>query len=116
MIVDWSRVGRRLRLSAAVLVGLAVAAWLAGGLVSGGVRFDDLWGYLGLALAGMFVAEVVFVGGSALRGLLRAGDRGERLAGEDVGLLPTPVRRRLRGQPRPPRDQQPGEDAGSGRR
>jgi hypothetical protein len=38
--------------------------------------------------------EFVVVGGSALRGMLRAGERGERLASGDVMLLPPQVRRK----------------------
>lgn len=93
-IVDWAIIGRRLRLSAVALLGLAVAAWVVAGLAHGAVRVVDLWGYVGLAFVGMFIAELVFVGGSAVRGMLRVGARGERLAGSDVGLLPTQVLRR----------------------
>ena len=42
----------------------------------------------------MIVVEFVVVGGSALRGMLRAGERGERLSGRDVMLLPPQVRRK----------------------
>lgn len=94
LLVDWPAIGRRLRTSALVLLGLAVAAWLVVGVAGDGVRIADVWGYVGLAFIGMFVAEVVFVGGSALRGMLRAGERGERLAGSDVGLLPPQLTRR----------------------
>ena len=50
----------------------------------------------GLALALLFVAEVVIVGGSALRGMLAAGERGDRLASSDVSLLPPQLTRRRR--------------------
>lgn len=96
VLVDWSVAGRRLRLSAIVLIGLAVVAWIVGGLLHDGPALRDLWGYLGLAAAGMFLAEIVVVGGSAVRGMLRAGARGERLAGGDVGLLPPQLSRRAR--------------------
>lgn len=96
VLVDWTVAGRRLRLSAVVLIGLALVAWVAGGLLAEGVALRDVWGYLGLAAVGMFLAEVVVVGGSALRGMLRAGERGERLAGGDVGLLPPQLTRRGR--------------------
>lgn len=92
-LLDWGRVGRRVGWSAAGLATLAVVAWLAVGLATGGPSLGDLGGYLGLALGGMFVAELVVVGGAAIRGLLRAGERGERLAGGDVGLLPPQVSR-----------------------
>lgn len=97
-LVDWHRLGRRLGLSASILIGLAVVAWLVTGLATDGLDPGDLAGFIGLALGGMFLAELVFVGGSALRGLLRAGERGERLAGQDVGLLPPQVTRRLFGR------------------
>lgn len=87
-VVDFTRAARRVRTSAAVLGGLALAGWVVTGLVGGGLDVGDLGAWGGLALVGMFVVEVVVVGGSALRGMLRAGDRGERLAGGDVGLLP----------------------------
>lgn len=87
-LVDWTGTGRRLRRTAVVLGGVAVAAWLVTGLAAGGLRAGALGGWVGGALLAMFLAEVVIVGGSALRGMLRAGDRGERLAGGDVGLLP----------------------------
>lgn len=90
-IVDWSIIGRRLRVSALGLLAAAVVAWVVVGLANDGVVLRDLWGYVGLAFAGMFIAELVVVGGSAVRGMLRAGERGERLAGSDVGILPPQV-------------------------
>lgn len=87
-IVDFSRAARRVRTSAMVLGSMAPVGWLVTGLVGDGLDPGDLGAWAGLALLGMFLVEVVVVGGSALRGMLRAGDRGERLAGGDVGLLP----------------------------
>lgn len=98
-IVDFSRAARRVRRSALVLGSLALAGWAVTGLVTGGVDPTDLGAWGGLALLGMFLVEVVVVGGSALRGMLNAGDRGERLAGGDVGLLPPQLTRG-----RPPED------------
>lgn len=95
-IVDWGVIGRRLRLSALSLLGAALLAWIVVGALRGGIVLADLWGYVGLAFAGMFIAELVFVGGSAVRGMLRAGERGERLAGSDVGILPPQVGGRRR--------------------
>lgn len=92
-LLDWARIGRRIGWSAAALGTLAVATWLVVGLASGGPALADLGGYLGLAAGGMFVAELVVVGGAAVRALLRAGERGERLAQRDVGLLPPQVTR-----------------------
>lgn len=87
-LVDWQGVGRRMRRSAVVLTSGAVLAWLAVGLATGGPRPSALGNYLGAAVGLMFAVELVVVGGSALRGMYRAGRRGERLAGGDVALLP----------------------------
>ena len=93
-LVDFARAARRIRASAVTLGALAVVGWLVTGLVTDGVAAADLGTWIGLALFGMFLVEVVVVGGSALRGMLRAGDRGERLAGGDVGLVPPQLTRR----------------------
>lgn len=87
-VVDWARTGRRLRISASALLAAAVLTWLGAGLVRGRLAPSDLGDHVGFALAALFVIEVVVVGGSAVRGMLRAGERGHRLAGSDVGLLP----------------------------
>ncbi len=87
-IVDFSRAARRVRASALVLGSAALVAWLVSGVLAGGPDPADLGAWAGVALLGMFLVEVWVVGGSALRGMIRAGDRGERLAGGDVGLLP----------------------------
>jgi len=93
-IVDWPRTGRRMRRVALVLAGLVVVAWVARGLLSdAGFTGRSLGELVGLALLVAFVAEVVVVGGAALGGMLRAGERGERLAGSDVSLLPPQLRR-----------------------
>jgi hypothetical protein len=93
-LVDFRATARRVRRSATVLLGLALGAWVVTSVAGAGFDPTDLGGWIALALAGMFVAEIVFVGGSALRGMLRAGEQGERLAGGDVGLLPTQLMRR----------------------
>lgn len=95
-VVDWARAGRRLGTSAAVIgvivatgslltwlaaVGPEVGTWLFGGLVA------------------MFIVELVVVGGSAVAGMLRAGERGHRLARGDVSLLPASQRRVRRIEP-----------------
>lgn len=94
-LVDWEATARRLRRSSLVLLGSGLLAWVVTSLVRGAWSPASLGNWLGLALLAMFVAEVVVVGGSAVRGLLRAGDAGERLSSGDVGLLP-PARRRER--------------------
>ena len=101
-LVDFARAARRIRSSAVTLGTLALVGWVVTGLVTDGVAVADLGAWVGLVLLGMFLVELVVVGGSALRGMLRAGDRGERLAGDDVGLLPPQLTRRT------------GRDAGTG--
>lgn len=95
-IVDWTRLGRTV---AALVVGWvlvaaigpAVTAALTGGIDRGVVL---LW--VGLGTAGLVATLVVAIAVSAVRGMLRAGDRGERLARDDVGLSPPQVRGRRR--------------------
>lgn len=87
-LVDWRRTGTRMRSSVLVLGALVMTAWVVLGLVGDGFDLGTLGGLLGLALAVLFVVELVVVGGAALRGMLRAGERGERLASRGVGLLP----------------------------
>lgn len=87
-VVDWPGTVRRLRRSLTALGLLVVVAWVVLGAVSGswsGRLFAEL---VGLALLASFIVEVVVVGGGAVRGMLAAGERGDRLAGADVSLLP----------------------------
>lgn len=89
-IVDWARAGRRLRASA-LAIGVVVATGsLVTWLVVGSSEIGT-WVFGGLAA--MFLVELVVVGGSALAGMLRAGERGDRLARGDVSLLPAGRRR-----------------------
>lgn len=98
-VVDFGKIGRRLRTTALVVGPLTVTIWLVTGVMGDGPTLRGLLTWLGPALAVMFVAEVVVVGGSAVRGMLRAGARGDRLAQGDVGLLPPQLTRRGRAQP-----------------
>lgn len=91
-VVDFARLGRRLRRTAIVLFGVVLVGW-AVTIPWAGADVGRLMNFLGLGLALMFVAEVVIVGGSAVKGLLAAGERGERLSGGDVGLLPPQLTR-----------------------
>ncbi len=95
-IVDWSRTARRLRRQLTVIAGLVVGAWLVLGLSRSALEVALLAELAGLGILLAFVAEVVVVGGSAVRGLLAAGERGDRLAAADVSILPPQVRRRGR--------------------
>jgi hypothetical protein len=95
-IVDWARTARRLRAVLATIGGVIVVAWLAHALVTGGVDLPLLAELIGFGLFAAFVVEVVVVGGTAVRGMLAAGERGERLSGPDVSLLPPQLTRRRR--------------------
>lgn len=95
-IVDWRRMGHRLRRSAVAIGLLVLTGWIVTGLVGDGVAVRDLGTWTGIGLAAMFVAELIVVGGAAVRGLLRAGDRGDRLARGDVGILPPQLTGRRR--------------------
>jgi hypothetical protein len=95
-VVDWSRTVRRLRRSLATIAVLVMVAWLALGAVAGTLEGRLLAELVGLGLLASFLVEVVVVGGGALRGMLAAGERGDRLAGGDVSLLPPQLTRRRR--------------------
>lgn len=109
-LVDWGRTGRRVRTSVLVLGSGVLVAWTALSLLGDGFEVRVLGGLVGLALALLFVVELVVVGGAAVRGMLRAGERGERLASRGVGLLPPrmPSAAERSGAP----DGEPGGDAG----
>lgn len=98
-IVDWARTGRRLRAAMVVLGTLVVITWLVLGALGDGLRLGLLGELLGLALLVAFVIELVVVGGAAIRGMLAAGERGDRLASDDVTLLPPQLLRRRRRTP-----------------
>ena len=98
-LVDWRRLAHRVWLLALVWAGLgflgaAVTAMLLGVAAAPGA----LWA--GVAALGFLASVVGVVALSALGGMLRAGERRERLAGGDVGLLPPQVRTRLVGTER----------------
>jgi len=97
-IVDWTGTARRLRrtlfgLFGAVAIGFGVLSAIRGRLDA--LLLGEL---VGFALLVAFAIEVVVVGGAALRGMLTAGARGERLSSQDVGLLPPQILRRARGE------------------
>lgn len=93
-LVDWRRTALRVRRSAMVVSTTAVVAWLVLGVFRGGPRLADLAVLVFIALVVMLVVEFVVVGGSAIRGMLRAGEQGERLASGDVMLIPPQLRRK----------------------
>lgn len=94
-LVDWHRTARRLGRSLAVLAAIVVTASVVISVAAGAPAWARAAELLGLALLVAFVLEAVIVGGSALRGLLRAGERGDRLAGDDVALVPPQLLRRI---------------------
>lgn len=98
-LIDWTRTARRLRRVLTGLALLVLATFVLLSVVRGEASSALLAELVGLALLVAFAIEVVVVGGSALRGLLTAGERGERLASADVGLLPPQVLRRAQGRP-----------------
>ncbi len=87
-IIDWTRTARRMVRSIVVLQLIAVMAWIVTSLAGDGFDLGVLAGFVGLALLATFAAEVFIVGGSALKGMYRAGLAGDRLSSSDVGLLP----------------------------
>jgi hypothetical protein len=95
-VVDWSSTARRLRRSLATIAVLVLVGWLVLGAVAGALDVRLLAELVGLGLLASFLVEVVVVGGGAVRGMLQAGERGERLSGGDVSLLPPQVTRRRR--------------------
>lgn len=97
-VVDFPRTVRRLRTSLMVVGSLVLLGWLVVGAVGDqGWSLRLLAELVGIGLFVSFAVEVVVVGGSAARGLLGAGERGDRLAGADVSLLPPQLTRRRRG-------------------
>lgn len=103
------------------IVGLLALGWAtvavvgAGAALAAGASGAIAPLVVGVASFGLLASVVGVVAASALRGMLRAGERGERLAGGDVGLLP-PKRSQLgerpgregAGGPRRPRSPEPG--------
>lgn len=81
-LVEWRGLGRRI---AVLAVGCAAV-----GLVAGILPQVSASMAVGVATLGFVAASVVTVAVAAVAGLSKAEDR---LAGDDVGLMPTPARR-----------------------
>ena len=92
-LVDFRRTARRLAIAVAAIGVLVLATWIVL-VVTTGAPLRLLAELAGLGLLGAFAVEVVVVGGSAVRGMLTAGERGERLASSDVALVPPQLLRR----------------------
>jgi len=99
--IDHARLARRLRRWLALLLGATLVAWLVGGVLGDGPTARSLAGLLGVALLLAVLVEIVVVGGAAVGAALRAGERGERLAGPDVSLVPPQVAARFRSRRAP---------------
>jgi hypothetical protein len=95
-LIDHARLARRLRRWLVLLLLATLTAWLIGGLLGDGPTLRGLTGLLGVAVLLALLVEVVVVGGAAVGGALRAGERGDRLAAADVSLLPPQLSSRLR--------------------
>jgi hypothetical protein len=95
-VVDFDRTLRRLRISLSAIAVLVVLGWLVGGALGDGWSWRLLAELIGLGLLAGFAVEFVVVGGSAAKGMLNAGERGDRLAAADVSLLPPQLSRRRR--------------------
>jgi hypothetical protein len=95
-ILDLPTTARRLRTSLLVVGVFVVVLWIVAAVSEGWPAFGRLGELVGFGLLAAFVIELVVVGGAALRGMLRAGERGERLSSDDVGLIPPQLRRRRR--------------------
>lgn len=95
-IVDWGRTARRLRRQLVIVAVGIVVVWLAIGLARGSLTLGLFGEVAGFGVLVAVALEIFIVGGAALRGMLRAGERGERLAGPDVSLLPPQVTCRMR--------------------
>lgn len=96
-LVDYPRIARRLRRSLILLGTATIVLWLIGGALDGGLALQGLTELAGVAVLLALLLEVFVVGGAAVGGALRAGGRGERLASDDVALVPPQLRRRRRG-------------------
>lgn len=92
-VVDFHATARRLRWILGVIGSAVVALFVVRGIVDGAFEPRLLAELLGIGVLLAFAVEVVVVGGAALRGMLTAGERGDRLASDDVALLPPQLRR-----------------------
>lgn len=88
-LIDWHELGRVLGIAGGVwlaLMALGIAATAA--IISSTPDMSIVGVWFGLAAVGFLVTAIGVAAYSALGAMRRAGDRGERLAGGDVGLLP----------------------------
>lgn len=86
-LLDFPSLGARLRALATVLAVATLVAIVVDGMVRG-LSFASMVLWLSVFAACLLVGTAVGVGLHALRGAGQAQRRGERLAGDDVGILP----------------------------
>ena len=86
-LVEFTPLAGRLRGIAAWLAVATLLAIVVDGMVRG-LSFASMILWLSVFVAGLLIATAVAVALHALRGAGAAQQRGERLAGDDVGLLP----------------------------
>ena len=93
-LLDHGRTVQRVRALAVVVGGSAAVGVGVSWLVAGGPSRDAFLLWAGLAVLVTVLGAITIVTAAAVRGMLRAGDRGERLADGDVGLVPPQLRSR----------------------
>lgn len=86
-VLDIPALLARLRVCAMLLAVLAVAGLIFEGLVTG-LAFTVMVRWAAILVAAVLVCAAVLVALDALRGADAAQRRGERLSGDDVGLIP----------------------------
>lgn len=101
-LIDWSRTARRLRTILLVIGGATLVGWLVLGFLGDGPTLRLFAELAGIGILVTFAVEVMVVGSVAIRGMFTAGARGERLAGQDVFLLPPQLLRGRRRGDDPP--------------
>lgn len=86
-LVEFPPLAARVRTAVTVLAALALVAVVIDGLVNG-LSFTVMIRWLSAFVVGLVVVVGVNVALHALRGAGAAQRQGERLAGDDVGLVP----------------------------
>lgn len=92
-LLDHGRTVQRVRVLAVAVGGFA-SVGLVGSWLAGGPSLDAFLLWAGLAVLVIVLGAIAIVTTAAVHGMLRAGDRGERLADRDVGLVPPQLRSR----------------------
>lgn len=93
-LLDHGRTVQRVRVLAVVVGGFASVGLIGSWVVASGPSLGPFLLWAGLAVLVIVLGAIAIVTAAAVRGMLRAGDRGERLADGDVGLVPPQLRSR----------------------